>query len=152
MLLLAGCGYSAGSMMPDNIRTISVPIFDNVTYRRGFEVSLTEAVTKELQTRWDIKLTESRYADTLLEVTIVEFRQPVLVEDPQDRPTEIGVTLVINLKWSDLRTGETIFEIEGESASDQFVTPLGQNLDSATTAAFGKMAEQIVNLMEDRNW
>ncbi len=149
---LLGCGYSTGSLMPANVRTISIPVFGNNTFRRGFEISLTEAVAKELQTRWDIRVTETPYADTLLEVTITDFNQPVLIEDPQDRPTEIGVTVVINMKWKDLRTGETLFEIEGLSASDTFVTPLGQNFDGATREAFSKMAEYIVNQMENRDW
>ena len=51
LLLLGGCaGYQIGnySLYPDHIRTVHVPVFESVSFRRNLGERLTEAVCKEI--------------------------------------------------------------------------------------------------------
>lgn len=151
-LPLAGCGYSQGSLMPPGIRTVSIPVFSNDTFRRNFEITLTRSLHEEILSRTDLKLAETQYADSILEGTIVEVDQPVLVEDARDDVTEQQVFITVDFVWRDLRTGEVIRAVRGLQADDRFVVPLGQNLDLAFARALDRMAEAIVNEMENRDW
>ena len=148
----SGCGYSTSSLMPAGVRTISVPVFDNDTFRRSIEVQLTKAVHSEILTRTSLKLTETHLADSILEGTITRVDQPVAAEDERDRITTQDVFVTVKFTWKDLRTGEVIHAVEGLSTSDSIVVPLGQNLELAIERALGKMAEAIVNEMEFRDW
>ena len=52
----SGCGYMVGNGFGPEIRTVSVPLFQNNTYRRNIEYQLTEAVQKEIQNRTPFRL------------------------------------------------------------------------------------------------
>jgi hypothetical protein len=149
--LLAGCGYNTGSLMPAGVKTIAVPMFQNETFRRGLEIQLTDAVVQEIATRTELKIAEEALADSVIEGRIVEVDQATAVEDPRDRVTDQQVFVKVAFIWRD-RNGEVIHEVENLTTTDSFVVPLGQNLDRALRRAFDKMAEAIVNEMENRDW
>lgn len=151
-LLLSGCGYKQGSLMPPGIRTISVPMAENETFRRNLEIRLTDATVQEIMSRTELKIAEASVADSELLLTIIDIDQNTTVEDPTDRINEQRVFVTVRLIWRDLRTGEIIREVEGLQTSDSFVVPLGQNLDLAVRRAFDKMAEAIVNEMESQDF
>ena len=73
----------------DFINTVSVPIFENDTYRRGLEYQLTEAVQKEIQTRTPYRLARGTDAEirTGVEITLRDIattlnNRGVKIEDP----------------------------------------------------------------------
>ena len=47
-LVLAACGYTTRALVPDQYRTIAVPIFENTTRRHDLEWEVTRAVVEEL--------------------------------------------------------------------------------------------------------
>src|SRR5690606_13246461 len=65
-LFAAGCGYVIGNPFPMNVRTVHVPTFTTETYRRGFELQLTEAVQKQIMQRTPFQLVSADEADTRL--------------------------------------------------------------------------------------
>ena len=94
---LSGCGYTVGNNFPRDIKTVSVPIFENQTNRRGIEFQLTEAVQKEITKRSHFKLARGMDADTRLTGKIVGFRKDVLGENAFDDPRELQVTLMVKV-------------------------------------------------------
>ncbi|MBM4077483.1 MAG: hypothetical protein FJ267_17795, partial [Planctomycetes bacterium] len=104
--MLSGCGYVVGNGFNPDVRTVSVPMFENETFRRGIEAQLTEAVQKEIQQRTPYRLAKGLDADTRLTGRIVRTRKDVLGENRFDDPRELQVSLMIVTKWENLRTGE----------------------------------------------
>lgn len=146
---LVGCGYTAGSLVSREYRTIYVPIWENRTFRRGLEFRLTELLQKEIERRTHLKLTTEDRADTKLSGEIVDFQQRVLTEDLMDRPVETQVRVVVNFRWEDLRTGETIVREVGLAQTGEAVFARGETPEgAAATEAFQDLAEQIVEKME----
>src|SRR3954453_1923045 len=79
--LLAGCGYSTGnsgyhwsSLYRQDVQTVHVPIFKNVTYNRGMEFSLSRAVITKLESMTPYKVASAETADTILEGEITSVR------------------------------------------------------------------------------
>ncbi|MBI4614733.1 MAG: hypothetical protein HY720_14070, partial [Planctomycetes bacterium] len=139
MTLLAvatGCGYSVRALSPAGVRTVAVPVFQNVTYRRLVELPLTRAVVKEIQTKTELAVVEEERADSVLQGTIVDVEQRVVTEDLTDRVTEGRITLVVNLTWRDARTGEVILERTGLVESEEFRPVQGENLERAFERGF----------------
>jgi hypothetical protein len=148
----AGCSYSAKSLMPQGIRTVAVPVFDNLTFRELLELPLTRAVVQEIQTKTGLQVVEAARADSILEGTIADLEQRVLTEDLTDAVTEFRVTVVVDVIWRDRRTGEVLWSRTGLRESDEFRTPLGENLEVGQERAFDSMARRIVLEMEASTW
>ena len=147
-LILGGCGYTAGSLVSKDYRTVYIPIWENTTFRRGLEFRLTELLQKEIERKTHLKLTKDERADTKLSGVIVDFRQHVLTEDLQDRPVETQVTVVVNFRWEDLRTGQLILKEDGLTQTGEAVNQLGQTPEGAGAEdAFQDLVAQIVDKM-----
>ncbi len=156
MPTLTGCGYTVGNGFNPEIRTVSVPIFENDTFRRGIEVQLTEAVQKEIQKRTPYRLAKGLDADTRLTGKIVQTRKDVLGENRFDDPRELQISLMVVMKWENLRTGEVLAQQEVPlspnaiplSSQADFAPEVGQSLATGTQDSLNQLARRIVNMME----
>ena len=92
-----GCGYTVGNNFSRDIQTVSVPIFENATNRRGLEFQITEAVQKEITKRTPYRLTKGSNADTRLTGSIVSFRKDALGETRYDDPRELQISLMVKV-------------------------------------------------------
>ena len=145
-----------GSDFRQDIKTVAVPIFENKTNRRGIEFQLTEAVQKEIMKRSKYRLAKGLEADTRLTGEIIGFRKDVLGETAQDDPRELQISLIVKVRWEDLRTGTLLAEQEmplnpdqiSMTAQAEFAPEIGQSLATALDDAMNTMARKIVNLME----
>jgi hypothetical protein len=155
-LLLSGCGYTVGNGFSPDIKSVSVPIFENDTQRRGLEYQLTEAIQKEIQNRTPFRLTKGERADTELSGRIVQVRKDVLGEDAQDDPRQLQLSIMVRVTWKNLRTNEILAQQEVPVAPEAiplqaqagFAPELGQSQATATQTAVNQLAKHIVNLME----
>ena len=78
-LMFSGCGYrltGLGKQIPDHIKTIAIPDFENKTTRIEAEQFVTFAVKEEFILRSSLELVSSRSnADSILEGEIIRFLQ-----------------------------------------------------------------------------
>lgn len=156
LLLISGCGYTVGNGFSPDIRTVSVPMFENDTTRRGIEAQLTEAVQREIQQRTPYRLAKGLDADTRLTGRIVQIRKSVLGETAQDDPRELQLSLMIITKWENLRTGEILAQQEVPISPDaiplvsqtEFAPEVGQSLATGLQSSIDQLARRIVNMME----
>ena len=149
-LVLAGCGYTAGSLVSKEYRTVYIPIWENATFRRGLEFRLTELLQKEIEHRTHLKVTTEDRADTRLSGEIVNFQQRVLTENLLDQPLETQVVVVVNFRWEDLRTGQVLLREDGLAQPGEAITGLGEPAEGVgATEAFEDLVKQIVDKMEE---
>src|SRR5262245_15270336 len=72
-------GYTTAPLYDDAIRTVYVPIFENVSFRRGLEFDLTRAVVREIEAKTPFKVVNCReQADTELHGKIVNRRKALV--------------------------------------------------------------------------
>lgn len=144
----SGCGYHAGSLIPSDLRTIHVPMFDNLTFRRGLEFRLTEAIQQEMLRRTHLKIVPADEADTILTGAISDFQGSLLVRDVTFRVIAEDVTIYINFKWTDRRTGRILAEGNNVSRTVRLYATRGETVGSSTTESFRWLAEDVVDRME----
>jgi len=144
------CGYRMGSLMPENIKTISVQILNNATYWRGLEITLTREIHEEIASRTNLILSEKESADALLKGTIVGFRKLVLLEDIDDNTLESSVIAVVEVELVDLRTGKVLkkFTVRTDPNKSSFVET-SEVVKTAVDESFADMAERIVYQMQE---
>lgn len=146
----AGCGssgYTVGTAFREDIRTVAVPVFENATYSTGLEVSLTDALVKEIhrQTPWTVMRTGA--ADTVLSGTINDADLRKLANSSETGLVqELAVVLTVSFEWREARTGEVLVSRRRFRASSSFVPARGaqERLGTGQEAAIGVMARDIV--------
>ncbi len=131
--LLGGCGYSSGYRLPDDVRSVAVPIFRNETFplRRDVELDLTRAVKEELELRSDARVVaESANADAVLEGIVIEFEEGVLTEGPGDARQDSGIVVRVQIRLVRTRDGS---ELVARTISDYaaFSNQVGETIDVA---------------------
>jgi len=145
--LLGGCGYTTDSPFPDDVRTISVPMFQRGrgVFRRDIEFELTEAVKKRLQLDTPYRFADRGEADTELTGEIHSIRQQILYFNTNTGvPREMAVTFTVSFQWTDLRTGEIRAQ---RNRMDVMVTRIN---DSPFDQTFFQSQEEMVNAVAKR--
>lgn len=149
--VFSGCGYSTRSLMRQDLESIYVPIFDNDTFRRGLEFGLTKSVKDEILFRTRLKIVNKEDADAVLYGKIADVKERVISENIADDIVEGSVTLFLDIKLVDVRTGRSIVEKKGIQWQTEYIGRRGEGVSAAEKEAFVDIAERIVNLM-DEDW
>ena len=107
-------GYTTEPPFDPNIRSVYIPTFKLMPVVtspiRNLDVELTDALVKELTGRkTPIKVvSDPSRADTELIGTIMQVSKPILNRNVQALPLETELTIVVDVVWRDLRTGEIL--------------------------------------------
>lgn len=156
-----GCGYSADreqyfrttNAKGQRIRTVAVDVFSSREFRRGLEVSLTEAVVKRINAETPFRIAKKETADTLLTGTLKEVRQSTVARDFRTaRPRETTATVVIDFEWKDLRTGEILLKRPNYVQTVDYIRPVGEDFHHGSLRAIDRMAERMVEEMGRDEW
>ena len=149
--MISGCGYSTKSLIDRNINSIYIPIFDNTTFRRGLEFDLTKAVKDEIMSRTNLRIVQKESADTILYGEISKVTESVLIQNIRDDIVESRLKIFVDIKLVDRRTDRTLVKEKGLFSSAEFIVNRGENIISAAEEDLVKLAETIVNHLEE-NW
>jgi hypothetical protein len=153
--LLAGCGPSTGytnsSLFPSDVNNVYLEMFDNRSFRRGVEFTLSDALAKRIEVDTPYKIVSSRdRADSVMTGQIVAARESILtIERDLDRALEKEVVLTAVVNWKDLRNGRLMINSRTVTASASYSDFQSQDFAYASSVAANKLAQYIVQLMEN---
>lgn len=100
-------GYTTRPNYDESIKTVRVPIFKNLTFRRGLEFDLTRAVIAQIELKTPYKVVQGD-ADTELTGTIISYNKNVINRNQLNEVREAETTLAVEIVWKDLRTGQIL--------------------------------------------
>ncbi|MDG6005070.1 hypothetical protein BIY37_06650 [Candidatus Brocadia sapporoensis] len=149
VMMTASCGYSSKSLIRSNVRSIYIPIFDNNTFRRGYEFDLTKAVRDQILMRTRLHLVDKDEADSILFGKIASFDENVLIVNSHDNIVESRTSVRIEIRWVDKRTGRVIVERKNIAKPAEFITLRNETLTSSKNEALVNVARSIVDTMEE---
>jgi len=154
---LCGCGkiagYSNESLYPETVGSVYVEMFDNMSFRRGIEYELTDALAKRIEAQTPYKIISDRNrADTLLTGKLVKVNELVLVTERETgRALEKEVELAATVNWKNLKTGELLIDNKTITASASYSEWQSQSFGYASALAANRLAQKIVESME-KEW
>jgi len=123
-LVFNGCGYrlsGTGKQIPDNIKTIAIPDFENKTTRIEAEQFVTFAVKEEFIRRSELRLVaDPSDADSVLEGQIVAFDVVPTSITAEGSANVYQLNIVLSVRFIDLTTSQIIFEGERISFNDTY--------------------------------
>ena len=113
VLSVQSCGYAlvgTGSFLPEYIRTVAIPTFENNTPRFEVEVRITDAVTREFINRGDFDVTGNpEGADAALTGTITAFNVTPIGIGSQEQATNYLVLIRAQVNFRDLVQNRVIY-------------------------------------------
>ena len=145
---LAGCGYRASKLMPPDVRSVHIDMFDNATFRHEIEVPLTESVKNEVVRMTDLELKPLGAADSVLNGTITRVQASVAAYDARDRIFTQDVTVHVRFEWRRTGNGATIVGPTTVAATGRLIAPEGDSQFTATAEAFRDVSQLIVQQMQ----
>jgi len=151
---LIGCssdphkGYSLTSTFRSDVKTVALPIFGNTTFSHDLELTLTDALAKEIHRSTPWRVTAADRADTTLSGTITRADLKKLSrQSDTGLVLEQAVEVTVSFEWKRNRTGEVLVSRRNFRASDQFTPSRGsqERLDLGERAALERLARDIVS-------
>ena len=156
--LTSGCkltGYSIRAPYDMNVKTVYVPTFQSVTFRRDLNIMLTELVIKEIGRRTPYQVVgapgdpkDGTQADSTLNGTISYSEKNIVVESPYNLPRQLTTTMVIAITWTDNKAEPTNTNPAIVADSFNFTPEIGETAEAAFYKNCEKLATQVVNMME----
>ena len=122
------CGYhysGTGGIVPEGVKTISVPVFFNATNEPYVDVDVTQAVVEEFLVDGRLKVVSLEDADLALRGRITKYEVIPLSYNPQSYVQQYRVHLVVDVTLEDLRTKKVLWQerrIESSFISDYAVS------------------------------
>ncbi|MBN1510356.1 MAG: hypothetical protein JW955_26140 [Sedimentisphaerales bacterium] len=156
-VVLAGCnglgGYTNKSLFPADVRSVYVEMFDNRTFRRGVEYTLSDALAKRIESDTPYKIVSDRdRTDSVMDGQLVLIAESILtMERETGRALEKEVILSATVNWKSLKTGRLMINNKSVTAAASYSEFLNQDFTYASSLAANNLAEKIVELMQD-NW
>ena len=125
-------------------------MFENKTFNRGFEYTLTDALAKRIEAHTPYKIVSDKSrADSVISGIVTGVGKTSLSTDQETgRVLEYGVIANVVFSWKNLKTGEMIAEdelVEGVSSYSQWQN---QGFGYGAAIAANNAAVKIVELME----
>ena len=163
LFIFAGCGYTTGSLLPSNFRTIYVePFKNNVGYvseaTRGVYIPLLEtkvhtAVINRFQFDGHLKVNGSDHADLVLKGNLIEFNRDELRLTDNKDVQEYRIRITMSLTLTDPVSGQIVWTEPSFSGEATYFTtgpqakPESAALDDALTDLSRRVVERTIE-----NW
>lgn len=131
-LVSAGCGYTLvgrGAFIPEYIRTVAIPTFENSTDRFEVEVRISDAVVREFVSRGNYEVVANpENADALLRGEILSFNaRPVGFGAQQQEARTFLVEIRASVAFTDLVANQVLFANRSFVFSSEFEFPEDPN-------------------------
>jgi len=125
---LAGCGYhvaGAATHIPANVRSIAVPVFATHAQAYHTEMTLTQAVVRELNTRTRYRVLTDANADadaTLSGTILTQTSVPLTYDSTSGETSSYLVTITVKVVLT-ARDGRVLYRNDALSYREQYQSP-----------------------------
>ena len=155
-LLLPACaGYTTGSDKPgrmENVRSIAIPTFRNLTLEPRSAVLVTNNVVRQFQLDGTYQIKDAQDADAVLRGTIREFtrRQLRSARNNTLRTRELELVMVVEFVVEEPVTGNLLAKGTVQGTTSVFLDPNFQLSErQAIDDASRKMSEELVSRLSE---
>ena len=162
-LLIAGCGYSTKSVLPENHRTIFVPPFENKIdfvnaddrklYVAGLESRTREAVVDRYLFDGNLRVGEQDTADLVLKGQLINFQREELRLQTNETVKEYRIRVTAAFTLWDTAEKKAVWEEPAFAGEATYYTtgPLAKSESQAIDEAIKDLAVRIVGRTIE-NW
>ena len=120
LIFSSGCGYTTGSLLPSNYRTLYVEPFlnkvefvnENVRglYVPGLETKVRTSIIERFQLDGHLRLEDNKKSDLTLKGSLIGFERDDLRTDQNQNVQEYRLRIIVSLNMMDNATGEVFWQ------------------------------------------
>jgi hypothetical protein len=158
-VLLVSCGYhiaGKADLLPKNIKTVSIPAFNNATTRYKLTDRMPEAISREFiaQTRYHI-VSDPNTADAVLRGSVLTYTSfPTIFDPVTGRAAAVEVHVTMQLSLVERATGKVLFNRPNYEVRDRYEISVDpgtyfEESDAAVERASKQAAQHVVTSILD---
>lgn len=163
LMIVSGCGYTTGSLLPSNYRTISVePFKNNVAYldenvRRLYipllEVKVRDTVVSRFRIDGHLKVAKEGSGDLILKGTLLSFDRDDIRVSENEQVQQYRLRVTVALVLIDAATGQELWSEPSFAGEASYYTSGAQakSEDAAIQDALVDLGRRIVERTLE-NW
>jgi len=148
-VMLAGCGYHVSGradLIPENIRTIAIPAWNNLTPRFRLADRLPAAIAREFITRTRYQVVaDPNQADAIFSGAVISYNSyPIVLDNTTGRASVVQMIVLLQMKLTERATGRILYERSSYEARERYeisVDPLAYLEESST--AMDRLAREV---------
>ncbi len=117
-VFLSSCGYQAtpvGGRVPENVKTVAIPVFINGTNEPYVDVEITKAVVEEFLTDGRLQVVSLEAADVVLRGRVVRFDLTPLSYTVDSYVQQYMVSISVNVSIEDTKSQKILWQEQGLS-------------------------------------
>ncbi len=150
-MLVSGCGYTASpALLPQHLKTIAVPLFENETSEYTLEQDVTDAVIQRFVSDGHLRVVDEKSADCVIKGKITQYRNAVFGISNAELAQEYRVTIAVSVVFKDQVKNREIWHDEEivKTANYYVQTVPGQQAKTELDGrkeAIQKIADEILS-------
>lgn len=152
MALISGCGYALagrGSFLPDYIKVIGVPQFENKTTMFNLDQTVTAQVRQELSGRGSrYRVLPEATGDAIITGVVTGLSIAPVVTNASQLATRYAVTLTANVEFRDTHTNKVLWSNPSMSFRDEYPVSSGTTVTD-TNQFFRNDATALARLAQN---
>ncbi len=145
LALFSACAYSFSSSGASHIKSVAVPIFQDLTSEFAIKDKLTDKVIDEFTQDHTLRVMDRRGADSLIEGKIVRVDDRAGSFSSDESVQDIKIFITVSVKYQDLKKRKMIWEDEITQWGTFDPNQGTQSRDAGIDEAVAKIANEILN-------
>lgn len=114
-LVLASCGYHVAGkadLLPPNLKTVSIPAFQNITIKYKLTDLMPEALAREFITRTRYRVeADPNTADMVLSGVIINYtNNPTIFDNVRQRANVAELRVIMRVTLTERATGKVLYQ------------------------------------------
>lgn len=138
-MLVSACGYRltpVGGVVPEDSKTIAIPVFVNGTNEPNVDISLTQAVVNEFLTDGRLKIASVDDADLILRCKVVKFEVIATAYTPTTYIQQYNINISVDARLTETKSNKVLWQVKG--LGSVFVSSYPVTLGDITTTKIAK--------------
>jgi hypothetical protein len=151
-LLLSGCGYKPFPSIREEIKTVHVPTFKNLTYYPDISAIMTDALRREIILDGTFKLVNEENANAILTGEVKDLKRSATIYDEEDNIIGGSLSIEVTVRFISLPNKKILWKDtfkESESVNYFLAGSLARNEDEITKWVAEKTARRILETITE---
>ena len=149
LALVLGCGYSASpALLPQHLRSVAIPVFENGTPEAELEQQVTDAVIQRFVRDNHLKVVDEKSASAVLRGRVTQYKNSVFGFSNTEQANEYRVTIAVEVTFKDLVKNRELWSDQVVKSANYYVQDVpGQTAKSDVDGrkeAIEKIADEIL--------
>ncbi|MEO0083706.1 MAG: LptE family protein [candidate division WOR-3 bacterium] len=141
--IISCCGYSTKILLPSNIKTIAIPVVNNLTIKPGLAELLTEQLITDFTKDRTLQIAQLDKADLILECKITNYEKTPQSYTADQEVTEWKITLTAEIMVENKTSAEPEILIK-ENVSVWIIYDASKEEDEGIQQAISKLSQEII--------